>query len=249
VLITFGPANGATGVYPGVSVHAVFSSAMDEAATQAAFSLKQTGTGTAVGGRFSWYGPTAMIFTPSSDLGTGVRYTASVSAAAGDSNGNGLSAAETWQFTTVAQPVIDQVSPASNATGVGTGGVVYALFSEAMDHLSTAAAFTLQRASDGAPVAGSVVWFGDRLPIFVPSHALAPNTTYAATISAVATDQSGRALANPATWRFTTGSSAGPKLARSSAPMPRGSLPVPRSVNTAQLEHRLRRFAPSVARR
>jgi subtilisin family serine protease len=246
---TFGPADGASGVYPNVSVYAVFSSPMDEAATQAAFSLGQTGTGTAVGGRFSWYGPTAMIFTPSSDLATGVRYTASVSAAARDSNGNGLSAAKSWQFTTVNQPVIDQVSPALGATGVATGGVVYALFSEAMDHPSTAAAFTLRRASDGAPVGGSIVWFGDHLPIFIPSQALAPNTTYAATISAAATDQSARALANPTTWRFTTGSSAGPKLARSSAPTTRRSAPAPRSLSTTQLEHRLRRFAASVARR
>ncbi len=248
-LTAFGPADGATGVYPASSVYAVFNSPMNQAATQPAFSLVQTGTGTPVSGSFSWFGPKALIFTPSGDLGTGVQYTATISTAARDANGNAPGASARWRFTTINQPVIDQVSPAAGATGVGTGGVVYAIFSESMDHQSTAAAFTLRRTSDGAPVAGSVVWFGDRLPILVPSQALAPNTAYVASIAAGPTDQSGRHLANPMTWSFTTGPSAGAKLARSSSTAARGSLAAPPSASTVQLVQRLRRFAPSLGRR
>jgi subtilisin family serine protease len=218
VVSSVSPSSNAVGVYPNTIVYEVFSAPMNEPATQAAFSLASAGGGPSVTGSFSWFGPTVMIFTPNSDLGTGVQYTASVSNAAKDQNGNALAAPKSWQFTTINQPIIDQVSPPVGAAGVGTGSPVYAIFSEAMDHASTAAALTLKRTSDNSPVAGAVVWYGDRVPIFVPSSALAPNTTYTATIAGSALDQSGRALANPTSWQFTTGSTASSSTARSSAP-------------------------------
>ncbi|MDQ6841841.1 MAG: Ig-like domain-containing protein [Actinomycetota bacterium] len=214
VVTSVGPGDGATGVYPNTVVYEVFSAPMDQAATQAAFSLRPTSGGGPVSGSFSWFGPTAMIFTPNSDLGTGVQYTASVSTAAKDQNGNPLAAAKTWHFTTINQPVIEHVSPAVGATGVGTGSPVYAIFSQPMDHPSTAAAFTVVRASDNSPVAGSVVWYGDTAPIFVPSSALAPNTTYTANVAGSAMDQSGRTLANPTSWQFTTGATAQANVVR-----------------------------------
>jgi hypothetical protein len=150
---------------------------------------------------------------------------------------------------TCLEPVVTSLAPGNGTGGVSGGAAVYAVFNEPMDHASTATAFTLVRTSDGTNVAGSIVWFGDRLPIFLPAQALAPATTYAATISAGPTDQSGRPLANPTTWSFTTGASAGVKLAPSSPPAPRASLAARRSASTVLLEDRLRRFLPSVARR
>jgi hypothetical protein len=218
VVTSVGPPSNAVGVYPNTVVYEQFSAPMNEAATQAAFSLAPAGGGTSVAGRFSWYGPTVMIFVANSDLGTGALYTASVSTAAKDQNGNALAAAKSWQFTTINQPIVDQVSPAVGATGVGTGSRLYAVFSEAMDHTSTAAALSLKRTSDNSPVAGSVSFFGDVVPIFTPSGPLAPNTTYTATIAGSALDQFARAVANPSSWQFTTGSTASSSIARSSDP-------------------------------
>ena len=207
-MTSVGPASGATSVYPNTVVYEVFSSPMNQAATQAAFSLGPTGGGGPVSGKFSWYGPTLMIFTPNGDLGTGVQYTASVSTAAKDQSGNALSAAMSWRFTTINQPIIDSLYPATGAAGVGTNSPVVAIFSEAMDHPSTQAAFTLTRTSNNTPVAGSILWYGDRAPIFFPASPLAANTTYTATIAGTAKDQSGRTLANPTSWTFTTGTAA-----------------------------------------
>jgi hypothetical protein len=81
---------------------------------------------------------------------------------------------------------------------------VVATFSEAMDHVSTTRAFSLARASDAKPVAGSVAFLGDDVPIFVPSRPLARATRYTATISQAAMDQAGDHPAAPTTWSFTT---------------------------------------------
>ena len=236
------PTAGQTGVYPNKSVYEVFSAPMNEAATQAAFSLAPTAGGAPVAGSFSWYGPTVMIFTPNTDLQTGVQYTANISTAAKDQNGTPLASAKTWQFTTINQPVIDRISPAAGASGVGTSSPAYAIFSEAMNHTTTAAAFSLARSSDGSPVPGTVSFYGDTVPIFTPSSPLAVNTTYTATISGSATDQAGHSLANPTSWQFTTGTSAQAQIARfgSPAPLAGARIPAPLSARVTRLQRRLR---------
>ena len=99
VIQSISPANNATGVSRSVKPVVGFTKAMDKTATQAAFSLKRTSTGTAVGGSFTWFGD-ALIFTPSSPLAASTRYTAAVSAAAKDTAGNTLLNPTTWSFTT-----------------------------------------------------------------------------------------------------------------------------------------------------
>ncbi len=257
------PSAGASGVYPNVPVLAVFSTAMDQASTAAAFTLKRTSDNTPVAGKVVWYYGVP-IFVPSGDLGTGVQYTATISTAAKDQKGTPLAAPVSWQFTTINQPIIDSVYPAAGATGVATSSPVVAIFSEAMDHASTQAAFTLKRTSDNSPVAGSVIWYYG-VPIFIPSSALAPNTAYTATIAGTATDQSGRTLANPTSWVFTTGSTASASVARAfrwSSPSPSHPLsaahhtrrpprlnpshrPIPHPISESlrQLERRLQNFA------
>ena len=74
-----------------------------------------------------------------------------------------------------------------------------------MDKPSAEAAFSLKRTSDGAPVSGSFAWYGNAL-IFTPSAPLAANTQYTAALAATAKDPADRTLANPTTWRYTTGS-------------------------------------------
>ena len=97
------------------------------------------------------------------------------------------------------------MSPADGATGVPVGTVVFAAFNDAMDRASTAAAFSLRRTSAGAPVAGTVDFYGSAVPVFKPAQPLAGGTRYTATISTAATDTGGRHLAAPKSWSFVTG--------------------------------------------
>ena len=73
---------------------------MDKASAEGAFSLKRTSDGAPVSGNFGWYGPGVLLFKPTGDLAPGTQYTANVSTAAKDLDGNSLAAAKTWQFTT-----------------------------------------------------------------------------------------------------------------------------------------------------
>ena len=89
VITAVSPANGAIDVYPNTAVIAVFDTAMDKPTAQTAFSLKRTSDGAAVSGSFLWYG-NAFVFTPSTNLGSDVQYTASISTAAKDLAGHPL---------------------------------------------------------------------------------------------------------------------------------------------------------------
>ena len=196
------PADGATGVSPSSVSYAIFNRAMDKPTAEAAFSLKRTSDGAAVSGSFSWYG-NALIFVPNAALAAGTQYTASISTAAKDLAGNPLAAAKSWQFTTTNPPSVDSVYPADGATGVSLNSVAYAIFNRAMDKPTAEAAFSLKRTSDGAPVSGSFVWYGNAL-IFVPNAALAAGTQYTASISTAAKDLAGNPLAAAKSWQFTT---------------------------------------------
>ena len=199
------PADGATGVSPNSVAYAIFNKAMDKPSAEGAFSLKRTSDGAAVSGSFGWYG-NALIFDPNADLAAGTQYTASISTAAKDLAGNPLPVAKTWRFTTTSPPSITGVYPADGATGVSPNSVAYAIFNKAMDKPTAEGAFTLKRTSDGAAVSGSFVWYGNAL-IFKPNAALAAGTQYTAAVSGAAKDLEGNTLANPVTWRYTTGAS------------------------------------------
>ena len=199
------PAEDAAEVLPNAPIVVAFDTSMDKPSAEAAFSLKRTSDGAGVSGSLSWYG-NALIFVPNTDLAAGTQYTGSVSTAAKDLAGNPLPVAKTWRFTTTNRPIIDRVYPADGATGVSPSSVTYAIFNKAMEKASTEAAFSLKRSSDGSAVSGSLSWYGNAL-IFKPDAALAAGTQYTAAVSGAAKDLEGNTLANPATWRYTTGSS------------------------------------------
>ena len=100
VINSVSPADGATNVSPSSLTLCYFNKAMDKAATQAAFSLKRTSDGAPVSGSFGWYGSGVLIFKPDADLAAGTQYTASVSGAAKDLQGNTLATPVTWSYTT-----------------------------------------------------------------------------------------------------------------------------------------------------
>jgi Domain of unknown function (DUF1929)/Bacterial Ig-like domain len=207
IINSVSPADGATEVSPSSLTLAFFNKAMDKPSTQAAFSLKRTSDGAAVSGSFGWYGPGVLIFKPDADLAPGTQYTASVSTAAKDLAGNPLPVAKTWRFTTSNPPIVNSVSPADGATGVSPSSLTIVFFNKAMDKASAQAAFSLKRTSDGAAVSGSFGWYGPGVLLFKPSADLAAGTQYTASVSTAAKDLGGNSLANPVTWRYTTGAS------------------------------------------
>ncbi len=198
------PLDGATNVSASASVAAVFNQAMDRGSLTGAFTLRRTGDGAPVGGTVYLYAERTPVFVPSVALAAGTQFTATISTAAKTAEGNNLPAPVTWRFTTSAAPVVRLVSPADGATGVPAGTVVLAAFNDAMDRTSTAGAFSLRRTSDGAPVAGTVDFYGSAVPVFTPAQPLAGGTRYTATISTAAKDTGGRHLAAPKSWSFVT---------------------------------------------
>jgi hypothetical protein len=199
------PAENAAEVLPNAPIVVAFDTSMDKPSAQGAFSLRRTSDGAPASGGFGWYG-NALIFKPNADLAGGTQYTVSVSTAAKDLAGHPLPAAKTWRFTTTNRPIIDRVYPADGATGASPSSVTLAIFNKAMDKPSAEAAFSLKRTSDGAPVSGGFGWYGNAL-IFSPSSPLSANTQYTAAVSGTAKDLAGNTLANPTTWRYTTGAS------------------------------------------
>src|SRR5207244_3248432 len=85
---------------------------------------------------------------------------------------------------------------------VPTNQIIHATFSEPMDSTTiTTTTFTLQQ---GATSAAGTVSYAGTTASFTPSSALAPNTTYTATITTGAKDLAGNALANNLVWTFIT---------------------------------------------
>jgi hypothetical protein len=100
-------------------------------------------------------------------------------------------------------PTVSSTVPPNAATGVAISGQIAAVFSEAMDPLAlNTASFTLKQGT--TPVAGTVSYSGVTAT-FTPAGNLAPLTTYAATITTVASDLAGNTLASSFGWSFTTG--------------------------------------------
>src|SRR6185436_2540885 len=100
-------------------------------------------------------------------------------------------------------PTVSFTVPANAATGAAISQNISATFSEAMDPLTTTTVnFTLKQGT--TPVVGTVTYAGVTAT-FNPINALAPSTTYTATITTGTRDLAGNPLANSFSWSFTTG--------------------------------------------
>ena len=199
------PANGATGVALNKQVAATFSESMDPLTITAAnFTLTQ-GT-TPVSGAVTYVGVTA-TFTPASSLAASTEYTATIT------TGARTWQAMHWQLTKygalppvrspdTTAPTVSSTDPANGDIGVALSKRVSATFSETMDPLTiTNVNFTL---TDGVtPATGTVAYVG-LAATFTPASNLAASTTYTATITTVAKDLAGNALASDKVWSFTT---------------------------------------------
>jgi hypothetical protein len=162
------------------------------------------------------YNATTLVatLTPSAPLANSTSYQATVKGGTGgvtDAAGNPLAADQVWTFTTAADttpPTVKSTSPASGASGVGTGTTVSATFSEAMDPATISGA-TFALAAGGTAVGATVGYNSTTfVATLTPSAALASGTTYTATILGGASgvkDLAGNPLASNFSWSFTTG--------------------------------------------
>ncbi len=199
------PVDGAIGVAENVRVHAAFSKGMDASTLNAAtFTLESSGK--KVTSTVTYAGTTATL-VPAGTLATGALYKATITTGAKDFQGTALSADYVWTFTTrdapdTEAPMVTFTDPAGNDVAVPTGTKIRAAFDEAMNPATIdSETFTVTRA--GVPVDG-VVAYGNQIATFVPSSALAANSTFTATITTGVEDVAGNALAIHYQWSFST---------------------------------------------
>jgi hypothetical protein len=166
-----------------------------------------TATGSSVG-----YDTASRVatLTPSTNLPTGTRCTATVTTGAQDTNGAALPANFTWTFDTgansdITPPSVTQQVPAQG-TVAATNTPLSVTFSEEMAPSSlNAGSFSLKTNADNTPVPGTLSYaVGARTATFTPTNLLANNTAFTATISTAATDLAGNPLIAPTVWTFST---------------------------------------------
>jgi hypothetical protein len=225
VLLT-APVSAAPAVPTNQILTATFSEAMDPATITApgTFTVAVFGGGANVPGTVGYAGTTA-TFTPTAALAPDTEYTAAITAAAKDLNGNALIAGgvpNPWSFTTgagpdITAPTVTLTAPVNVAPAVPLNTTVSATFSEAMNPLTITApgTFTLAVAGvGGGNVPGTVTYnAATNMATFTPTAALSPTTEYTATISTAAQDLAGNALApgiDPNPWSFFTGTAGAP---------------------------------------
>src|SRR2546425_672045 len=147
---------------------------------------------------------TLATLTPSSPLGAGTVYTATVAGSVTDAIGTPLGADSLWSFTAhVTTTVTAHHSPPS-ATVLSLNTTVTASFSKAMNAASittfffndtaTAEIYTLPL-HDALPISGT-------LATLTPSSPLGAGTVYTATVAGSVTDAIGTPLGADSLWSF-----------------------------------------------
>ena len=198
-------------------ITAAFNEPMDAASILAPGTFTVTGPGgTSISGTVTYDAANNIAsFAPSGGtFANSTTFTATLTTAAESSALSPLASSYVWSFTTGAStdttaPLVSSTNPAAATTGVGTNQKIAATFSEAMDSTTiTPTTFTLT-AADETPVVGTVTYSTiGATATFTPNSALAPNTTYTATIAAGVVNLAGNVLASNFVWTFTTGATA-----------------------------------------
>ncbi len=158
------------------------------------------------------------------------QYTGTITAARSATTGLAMAEPYVWRFTTgvaldTTRPRVTLTVPATTVPGptVPANTAVTATFTEDMAPASiSAASFTLTCVTPCVAPAGNVTYVvGNRTAVFRPAAALAPGTTYTATVTMAATDLAGNALggnqaplpaASNYVWTFTTAAAVPPAM-------------------------------------
>ncbi len=206
-VVSTSPVDGATNVAVNSSVTANFSVAMDPTTiTNVSFTVAQ---GSALVPGVVTYTGTTATFTPTNLLTESTLFTATITTAARNRNGDAILSNEIFSFTSgltpdTSVPLVSLTSPLSAATNVGRNNTITITFNEAMDPATiNAATFTVKKGTTA--VAGTVTYSG-MVASFNPTNTLDASATYTAAISAGAKDLAGNTLA-ATSWNFATGGS------------------------------------------
>ena len=193
-VIMVSPSDNSTQISVSSVVSVTFSESMNQSSAQSAFSISPS-----VSGVPNWDGNT-MTFTPGSALSTDTTYACTVGTGAKDQSGNPMTAAYSWNFTTIltVAPTVVSISPADGATGVPvTISALSVTFSQPMDTSS------LKESADPIPE-GTNSWDEtNKILTFTLSANLLPSKTY--TFSVRAENVAGTYMVTPKVWSFTTG--------------------------------------------
>jgi hypothetical protein len=213
-VVATAPGTAELGVAINSDVTATFSETMLAGTVSTTTFTLVNNLGASVAGSVSYVGLVA-TFRPSARLAPSTAYTATVDSVVTDLAGNAMAADYVWTFTTgiapdETVPRVTFTTPVDDATGVALDSQISAVFTEVMSALTlSTASFSIQQLDITVP--GTVTYVG-LTATFTPSVPLAPNTTYAATITSAATDLAGNRLARNYVWNFRT--SAAPDTTR-----------------------------------
>ena len=202
-----------TGVATNTLITATFNKAMKASSINSTSFTLACPESTAVNGTVSYdAGSHVATFTPAANLPASTRCVATIGTGAQDTTDIALPSAFVWSFDTGATidttipTVISQV-PAQGAVAV-INAPVTATFSEDMAPATlTASSFSLKTTVGDTHVVGTVTYaVGARTATFTPTNpaTLPSNTSFTATVSTVATDLAGNAMAANKVWTFTT---------------------------------------------
>lgn len=108
---------------------------------------------------------------------------------------------------TAAPPTVTTVAPQNGVTGVANNTTVTATFNQSMNAITGAASFTVTCAAPCVSPTGTVQLDATKAVAtftLTPATVLLPLTLYTATVTGATSAASGRALAAPYVWQFTT---------------------------------------------
>jgi hypothetical protein len=194
----------AAGAQTNVGVSSPVTATFNEAVQSSTISFKlQNPSGGTISATVSYNSTyNTATLTPSSALAYSTTYTATVSGAQ-SSSGVPMTAPCTWSFTTAATsaPYVSSQSPMPESLNAALATVPAVTFNQAVK--SSTIVFTLTN-EFGTSVAGTVAYNSfTQTATFTPSAALAPSTTYTASVSG-AQNSSGTAMPAAFIWEFIT---------------------------------------------
>jgi len=199
-----------TGVVLNKTIAASFNMPMNAATLNTTTFTLMDGA-TPISGVVTYSGTTA-YFNPNANLTSNTEYTATITTGAENPTGDAIPADYIWTFTTgsLVAPTVISTDPSNIATNVPLNQIITADFSEAMNGATIdGASFTL---SHGSVTVAGIVTYAGVTATFTPSNLLLSGTTYTATITNVAENLAGTALASDYVWTFSTVATTGPDL-------------------------------------
>ncbi|MCA0455767.1 MAG: Ig-like domain-containing protein [Chloroflexi bacterium] len=159
----------------------------------------------AVEGTGEWLNTAIYVFHPEPGFAGGSQYTVTVNPDLTAQDGATLEALYSWSFSTV-EPMVVEVNPQAQATGILLTDSVQVKFNQAVDHTSAEAAFSLTDTDTNTAVDGTFEWAEDSTGFrFIPAESLNIDTVYEAVLNAgVEAVGGGKATADETRWSFVT---------------------------------------------